>query len=212
MLFAAVWALAGCVASPQDVAPTGVVIPDVRADSLLSWEQALQEAVIGWWCVAAGRVIGRKRMKRCWLRKLAVQWPSLVEIGLTHPRAINRERSVRVLSSLDVDLAYTYLQKMVAGEVEARPLPPSETVEPPRMVVYWPRDRALIEGCSAQAYAALVLARVGDSSIRLVIDKNMQTASEPDRAVYRRALDILDTGEILLQDAEGVRVMQDSVL
>jgi hypothetical protein len=60
------------------------------------------------------------------------------------------------------------------------------------MVTSWLRDSILTEASSMRAYAALVLARQSDISIRGKIEYLQKSAPEAARPVYDRALSILD--------------------
>lgn len=118
--------------------------------------------------------------------------PSLMRVGLTHPRRINRERTVAFLDKVKSEKAENILRKCLKGDYQIQLLPEDEQIEPGGTITFWPRDKQLSDDCSERAYAAILLARVGDVSAKQLILSLMKDSAEHDRIVYQKALEIIE--------------------
>jgi len=119
----------------------------------------------------------------------------LSTVGLTHPRRICRERTVAFLEKHPCDASTQLLLKCLSGKFEIVSLPQDEKIEPGGMVTVWPRDKNLTDECSERAYAALVLANSGDTSIIPIVKKLIETAPDNDRKVYETSIALLEEKE-----------------
>ena len=119
--------------------------------------------------------------------------PLIVAAGMTHPRQINRRRTMRALAGIKNKAALTELKKVMAGTFKVQPMKPHEQAEPGGMVEFTPGDSDVGETCTDQAYAALILAQKGDHGSLAAIRNLLKSAKEADsKKAIEKAIALLE--------------------
>ncbi len=119
----------------------------------------------------------------------------LADVGkqaLTHPRDINRRRTLRALGTGKGDAALALLRAALAGEFKPRPLPGEDEEEPGGMVEFRPGDSELPDEATDAHWAALILARRGDKESLPAIRKLADAAQGATREKLAEAVQALE--------------------
>ncbi len=121
--------------------------------------------------------------------------PVVARWGLSHPVPRNRTETLEVLADVQSAFVLPLLHEVLAGVVEPRPL------EPPWQglvalfgtgQMFFAYDTNLLRGTSDRAYAALLLARRGETGIRPRVRDLMEDANPADFHAFALALEALD--------------------
>jgi hypothetical protein len=116
---------------------------------------------------------------------------TLAEVGLSHPREINRRRTFIALREIGGTEARKILRKCFGGQISRKSLRKDEQLEPGGMVSFGPKDGSVPEGISEEVVAALLLAEMGDNTILAEIQSRIKEADEKEKEVLQQAIDIL---------------------
>jgi hypothetical protein len=144
---------------------------------------------------AARWVLNEKRGKELTPEVRARCLPAMARIGLSHSRAISRERTLYALLDLQDGAAVGPLKEVVNGTLVPRPVKEGDEDEPGGMVTAVPGDPEIPDGASSTAFAAYVLARLGDKSATARIRALREKAAASDAALLDKALRLIDTGK-----------------
>lgn len=117
---------------------------------------------------------------------------ALAHVGLSRFREVNRRRTIRTLVELKDPLAVEPLRAFLAGELKPKSLREEDLFEPGGMVSVSPDHSDLPEEASESAWAAFALASLGDKTSLASIRALREKASGKDRAVFDRALQLLE--------------------
>jgi hypothetical protein len=109
--------------------------------------------------------------------------------GLTHPRDVNRRKTIIALGGIRTESAKKLLRAVLRGELSPRPLPEGSEVEAGGMVTYMPEPKGLPEHCSDATHAAIWLARLEDGDAKPDMQKLLGTLQGEERAALQQALD-----------------------
>ena len=118
--------------------------------------------------------------------------PAAAAHGLTHPRDINRRRTLNALAGIRAETSLRLLRDVLSGALRPRPLPAGEEGEPRGMASFSRIDWG--EG-SDRAHAAILLARRGDRESEAAIRDLAAKSADKDREVLERALSVLKNPE-----------------
>lgn len=116
----------------------------------------------------------------------------LAMAGMTHPRQINRRRTVHALGEIKTAGAIEALKKILDEDIIVRKLIEEDAEEPGGMVEYRGFDREVKEACSDRAYAALKLAELGRKECVEKIREFAGNATGEDKKIYEKALKLLE--------------------
>ncbi len=119
---------------------------------------------------------------------LAAVLPALARNGLSHPRQINRRKTIAGLQRIKTTEAVELLRECLAGKIEVRELPEEEEVEPGGNVVYQGDEGDVHTDCSDAACAAMVLSKLGDRPSLPTIRDLAAKATGEDRPVLDKAV------------------------
>jgi hypothetical protein len=108
--------------------------------------------------------------------------------GLTHPRDVNRRKTIIALGEIHTESAKKLLRAVLRGELSPRPLPEGSEVEAGGMVTYTPEPKGLPQNCSDAAHAAIWLARLEDDETKPDVQKLLGALQGEERAALRQAL------------------------
>ena len=117
--------------------------------------------------------------------------PTLARNALAHPRKVNRWITFWTLDKIGEKAVVGVLRDVLNGKIKARSLPEDEKVEPGGWAVLDGRMGGISEDCSDEAYAALILARLGDRESLPQIEKLMEKSNGEDKKVFGEALKLL---------------------
>jgi hypothetical protein len=124
-------------------------------------------------------------------RALAAVLPKLARVGLSHPRSINRRRTIVALGRIRTPAATRALREVLEGKIEVRQLPKAEEQEPGGMVQFGPADGKVPDGCSDRAHAALLLAQLERREALPTIRRLAARAKGEERKAYSQAIELL---------------------
>ncbi|MFZ2653561.1 MAG: hypothetical protein WAX69_01475 [Victivallales bacterium] len=122
----------------------------------------------------------------------ALVLPKLAQAGLGHPRPLNRKRTMSALESIKGEQVIQILRDCLAGKIPQREFSKGESDDLEYGLKCSKReDDEVGDNCSNNAYAALILARLGDKeslpAIKVLADK----AKGEDKKVLDKAIQIL---------------------
>lgn len=140
---------------------------------------------------AARWLFGEGKWKALDERTLSEVLPALSECGLSHPREVNRRRTLVALKGIGTASAAKLLRKCFAGQVQVVSLSKDEQIEPGGMVSFTPQDGSLPGGVSDRAVAALFLAQMNDRTLLAEMRNEVKRAGDEDKKLLQEAIDIL---------------------
>jgi hypothetical protein len=108
--------------------------------------------------------------------------------ALSHPREINRRRTLRALGEIKGAACINVLRSVLAGNIKPRELPKDETTEPGGMVSFGPNDSEVKKEVSDSAYAALILSKLGDKESLAAIRTLVEKAQGEEKTVLETAI------------------------
>lgn len=142
---------------------------------------------------AARWFLGEGKHKAIPKDKLETLLPLIARHGLTHPRQINRRRTLLALKKLNCTMGSKILNKVLAGDFKPLSLKPEEELEPGGSIVFWPGDGDVPDECSDQAYAALILAEQGNRKILSKVQALLMSEKNPkSKEIMEKALSLLE--------------------
>jgi hypothetical protein len=125
-------------------------------------------------------------------RTLAAVLPRLARVGLSHPRSLNRRRTITALGRIQTPASVRMLLRVLEGRIKVRALPEAEKAEPGGMVQFGPADGKVPDGCSDRAHAALLLAQLERLEALSTIHKLLARSSGEDRRALEQAVKLLE--------------------
>ncbi len=122
---------------------------------------------------------------------LSEQIGRVIRHGLSHPREFNRHHTLALMGTEDGSFVISMLREVLNG-LPVRRVDPRHATEPGGMVVTKGGRQPLPDGASDGAFAAQVLAGLGDSESYVKICELALTATGPSQRVFLEAKATLD--------------------
>ena len=108
--------------------------------------------------------------------------------GLTHPRDINRRKTIIALGELGGPTAVKLLTAVLRKQIEPRKLAEGTEAEPGGMIAFIPEPEGLPAECADSVHAAIWLAKLKDADTRREIETLAMTLKDEEKASLSKAL------------------------